>query len=102
MAQPDTPLSTAHIDVHYVANLARLQLKPDEAARFQQQLERIIVYFNQIRSLNVDGVEPMFHTAKVHNVFREDVVHPGLNHDVVMANAPARADGQFTVPKIVE
>lgn len=102
MAQPENPVSTAHIDVHYVANLARLQLHPDEAAQFQEQLDRIIAYFNQIRTVNVDGVEPMAHAASVHNVFREDVVRPGLDHEVVMSNAPAQTDGQFTVPKIVE
>lgn len=92
----------ATIDVAYVARLARLYLTDEERLTFQGQLEHVVEYVRKIRALNVDGVEPMSHAIAVQNVFRADVVEPGLDRDAVLANAPATAGGQFSVPKIVE
>ncbi len=94
--------STGHIDVAYVARLARMHLAPDEARRFQAQLEQIVGYVKQIDALDVSGVEPTSHAVAIANVFRADVARPGLPHEVVLANAPAEISGQFLVPKIVE
>jgi aspartyl-tRNA(Asn)/glutamyl-tRNA(Gln) amidotransferase subunit C len=90
------------MNVRYVANLARLRLTDAEAEEFQGQLARIVDYFNELRGLDLDKVEPMAHTMMIQNVFREDVSQPGLAHEVVMANAPQESSGLFVVPKIVE
>ena len=37
----------------------------------------------------------------LHNVFRDDVVVAGLDHDEVLAAAPQAEDGRFRVPPIV-
>ncbi len=90
------------IDVGYVARLARLDLTPEETARFQSQLEHIVGYVRQIEALDVAGVEPTSHAVAVTNVLRPDVARPGLDHDTVMANAPETIDGHFRVPRIVD
>ena len=36
------------------------------------------------------------------NVTRPDKVRPGLTNEEALSNAPARANGLFIVPKIVE
>ena len=90
------------IDVHYVANLARLQLTTAEATQFQEQLGDILDYINQIRHIDLTDVEPTAHATRVQNVFRKDEVRPGLDRETVLANAPAHAADQFSVPKIVE
>jgi aspartyl-tRNA(Asn)/glutamyl-tRNA(Gln) amidotransferase subunit C len=93
---------TDHIDVAYVARLARLDLCEDEVRRFQAQLEQIVDYVRQIREPDVDGVEPMAHAHPLRNIFREDAVQPGLEQATVLANAPRHAQGQFAVPRIIE
>ena len=93
---------TDRIDVRYVAHLARLDLTEAEQREFQSQLEHIVAYVNQIREIDVEGVEPTAHAVAVQNVFREDVVRPGLDPDQALANAPEQARGQFKVPLIVE
>ena len=90
------------IDVGYVARLARLDLTPEETARFQSQLEHIVGYVRQIEALDVAGVEPTSHAVAVTNVLRPDAARPGLEHDTVMANAPETIDGHFRVPRIVD
>jgi len=36
------------------------------------------------------------------NVLRDDTPRTSLDHDAVIANAPAARDGQILVPKIME
>jgi aspartyl-tRNA(Asn)/glutamyl-tRNA(Gln) amidotransferase subunit C len=91
-----------HMDVAYVANLARLYLSADEVRLFQSQLDQIVAYVNQIRAVNLDGIEPTSHPAPLHNVFRKDQARPGLSNAEALANAPAGLNDQFMVPKIVE
>ncbi len=90
------------IDVRYVAHLARLNLTDEEAAKFQGQLESILNHVRELEEVDIEGVEPTAHAIPVENVLRPDGVKPGLDHDVVMKNAPAKTGGQFLVPKILE
>lgn len=90
------------IDVAYVAHLARMHLSAEERAVFQPQLEHIVGYIQKIRELDLTGIDPTSHARPLLNVFRADEVRPGLERDAALANAPARSDDLFLVPKIVE
>ncbi len=90
------------IDVGYVATLARMNLTAEETQALQGQMEQIVQYVDKINELDVSDVEPTCHAVEVINVMREDEPRPAFDHDAVMANAPAEADGQFKVPRIVE
>ena len=91
-----------HVDVTYVARLARLELTEAETRAFQGQLDRIVEYINQLRAVDVSGVEPTAHATAIANVFRKDEVRPGLTQEQALANAPFSQAGQFVVPKIIE
>lgn len=95
-------VNTNKIDVVYVAHLARLYLSDEEVRMFQGQMDHIVGYVKKIGELDLTNVEPTSHAVAVQNVFREDVVKPGLTVEQVMANAPAQLNNQFQVPKIVE
>lgn len=90
------------IDVGYVAELARLELTPEEKAVFQPQLENIVRYVEKISEVDVSGVAPMMHGRTLVNAFREDEVRPSLDRAAALANAPARVGEEFLLPKIVE
>lgn len=90
------------MDVRYVARLACLELTEEETALFQGQLDQVLHYVEQLNEPDVSGVEPTAHTIPVYNVLRHDEVGQSLAHDAVMANAPASADGQIRVPKIID
>ena len=94
--------ATPEINVAYVANLARLELSAESCALFQRQISTIVDYVRQIGELNLDGIEPTSHGQPVYNIFREDVERASLDHERVMANAPARLGDEFKVPRIVE
>lgn len=91
----------AHIDVRYVANLARLELSDDEIAVFQPQLDAILAHVESLAQLDVSDVEPMAHAAPVFDRMREDVPHTSLSPEAVLQNAPDQSLGQIRVPKVV-
>ncbi len=95
-------MAAAEIDIKYVAHLARLHLTPDEEKKLGAQLDGILGYIEKLKELDVTGVEPTAHAVPLVNITRPDEVRPSLPHDDALRNAPARANGLFMVPKIVE
>jgi aspartyl-tRNA(Asn)/glutamyl-tRNA(Gln) amidotransferase subunit C len=89
-------------DIKYVAQLARIELSSEEAARLGAQLGNILGYIEKLKQVDVSNVEPTAHAFPIVNVTRPDVARPSLPHDEAMRNAPAKAGGLFVVPKIVE
>jgi aspartyl-tRNA(Asn)/glutamyl-tRNA(Gln) amidotransferase subunit C len=92
----------SHIDIDYVANLARLELTSEERERIASQLAGILAHFERIREVDVSGVEPTAHAVPLFNILQED--HPGkvLSPEAALSNAPMKQDGMFVVPKVVE
>jgi aspartyl-tRNA(Asn)/glutamyl-tRNA(Gln) amidotransferase subunit C len=50
----------------------------------------------------VSKIEPTAHAVPLVNVFRKDEVRGSLSNEEALKNAPAKANGLFVVPKIVE
>jgi aspartyl-tRNA(Asn)/glutamyl-tRNA(Gln) amidotransferase subunit C len=88
-------------EVLHVANLARLDLGPEEIELFTRQLNDILAYVEKLQELDTAGVEPLAHVIPVCNVFREDTVRPGLDRETALDNGPAREEGTFVVPRII-
>jgi aspartyl-tRNA(Asn)/glutamyl-tRNA(Gln) amidotransferase subunit C len=89
-----------HID--YLADLARIKLTPEEKSEMQSQLAKVIDYIDQLNQLDVTGIEPTSHPFPMNNVTRPDEIKPSLTQEDALFNAPAKANGLFIVPKIVE
>jgi aspartyl-tRNA(Asn)/glutamyl-tRNA(Gln) amidotransferase subunit C len=89
-------------EVEHVARLARLELTEQEADTFTGQLDAILSYVDKLKELNTDGIIPTAHAVPMENAFREDLVQPSIGVDNALANAPARAESFFRVPKVIE
>ncbi len=91
-------------EVRRIAVLARLKLTPEEERTFAGQLSAILEYVEQIRELDVSGVEPMTHALAAGDAatLREDEVRPSLPPEKALGNAPARENTCFKVPRIIE
>lgn len=90
------------IDVAYIAGLAKLELTPEEEARFTRDLGQVLDYVAQLEKWDTSGVEPMYHPLPVFDALRADEPGESLSQQAALANAPAQEDGQFRVPKVVE
>ena len=95
-------MSASDFDVKYVAHLARISLTPAEETKLSAQLAGILGYIEKLKEVDVTGVEPTAHAVPLVNVTRPDEVRPSLSNDDALRNAPAKANGLFMVPKIVE
>jgi aspartyl-tRNA(Asn)/glutamyl-tRNA(Gln) amidotransferase subunit C len=94
--------SASDFNIHYVADLARLNLTPEEEQKFGAQLSHVLEYIEKLKQVDVEGVEPTAHAFPLVNVTRPDEVQPSMSHEDAMRNAPDQANGLFIVPKIVE
>ena len=90
-------------DVAHLAGLARIALGAAELDRLAGELPKILDAVATV-SEALQGayeVEPMNHPTPLRNVFREDVVQPGLPPEAALAGAPASEGQRFLVPKIL-
>jgi len=95
-------MAAAEIDVKYVAHLARLKLSPEEEEKFGAQLGQILGNVAKLNQVDVSHVEPTAHAIPLVNVTRPDEICPSISNEDALRNAPAKANGLFIVPKIVE
>ena len=88
-------------EVIHVANLAKLELKPEEVKKFREEFAKILEYFSILDEVGED-VEPTHHILPLKNVFREDIPRESLPRELVLMNAKHVEDGYFKGPKIME
>lgn len=90
------------LNIDHVAHLARLALTPEEKAKFATQLGDVLAYIEQLKKVDVTGVEPTAHAFPVYNVWADDVAQSGLPVEAALKNAPAQRNNMIVVPKVVE
>jgi aspartyl-tRNA(Asn)/glutamyl-tRNA(Gln) amidotransferase subunit C len=101
-------------DVLYVADLANLELTPEERARMVRDLSSILTYISHLNELDTADVPAM---AQVSTQYagpaaelgrgasyaqRDDVLRPSLPHEEALNNAPETDGDFFKVPKVIE
>ena len=92
----------SEFNLRHIARLARLHFKDEELAVFESQLNGILEFVNQLKEVNVDGVEPTSHPLALSNVFRADEVKPSLPIEEFLKHSPRARGRFFEVPKIIE
>lgn len=88
-------------DVAHLADLARIQLSDAELDRLAPQLSVILEAVASIQGVAGDDVVPTSHPLPLTNVFRDDVVVPGLTPEQALSGAPVVEDQRFSVPRIL-
>lgn len=88
-------------DVARLAALARIELTDQELERMAPELAIILEAVASVSEVADADVPPMSHAMPLTNVFREDVVRPGLTQEQALAGAPATDEGKFLVPRIL-
>jgi aspartyl-tRNA(Asn)/glutamyl-tRNA(Gln) amidotransferase subunit C len=89
-------------NIDHIAHLARLALSEDEKRHFSAQLAEVLAHIEQLKQVDVSGVEPTAHAFPLFNVWSEDVPEPGLPVSAALRNAPAQRAQMIVVPKVVE
>ena len=93
-------------DIERVANLARLELRPDETEHTLNQLNGFFALVAQMEAVNTDGVEPLAHPAallgEVALRLRDAIASDPHQREASPASAPAVERRLFLVPKVIE
>jgi aspartyl-tRNA(Asn)/glutamyl-tRNA(Gln) amidotransferase subunit C len=82
-----------------IAALARLEFDDAGLDRMAAEMTAILEYIDQLRSVDVSGVEAVIDDAPT--PLRPDVPHQSLDREAAERNAPQFRDGFFVVPPII-
>lgn len=89
-------------DVLKLARLARLDLSDEEVELFRSQLSDILQYVEQLKKVDVSGLEPTTHVTGLKNVMREDeVIDYGVSPEELLRLAPKSQDGHIKVKRMI-
>jgi aspartyl-tRNA(Asn)/glutamyl-tRNA(Gln) amidotransferase subunit C len=88
-------------EVRHLADLARIDLSDTELDHLAPQLNVILESVASIQGVAGADVPATSHPIPMTNVFRADVVRPGLTPEQALSGAPAQEDGKFSVPRIL-
>jgi aspartyl-tRNA(Asn)/glutamyl-tRNA(Gln) amidotransferase subunit C len=94
-------------DLKRVAELAHLELAPEETPRMVQDLNAILDYVAELNELDTRGVEPLAEVSELDGAggaseLRPDALVPSLPRTSVMPQAPETDGAFFKVPRVIE
>lgn len=95
-------MSVSKEDVHYMAHLARLNLKEDEAEGLKEDMNKILGYMETLNELDTTGVEPLNHVVEQPAILRKDMAKEPISHEDALKNAPDADSDYFRVPRVIE
>lgn len=92
-------------DIEKVAQLANLELAPEELKVFVPQITEIVSYVEQLNELDTANVEPalggLTPEGEATDSARNDAIAGSLGQKTALAEAPDPAEGHFRVPKVL-
>ncbi len=86
-----------------IANLAKIELSPDEVREYSKDLSKILSWMDELKKVDVKNIEPV--TSVTDNVLfeKEDSEYQGnIQKKDILLNAPDKTNDYFTVPKVIE
>ena len=95
-------MSLANDDVRRIAALARIAITADESTQVLERLNRVLALIDEMRAVDVSGVEPMAHAQQLGQRLREDKVTESDQHELYQSVAPAVEGELYLVPKVIE
>ena len=88
--------------VRHIARLARIKVSDEEARKLEGELSAILEWVEQLDAVDTEGVKPMTSVIEAEMKKRDDRISDGGMPNDIVANAPARENHYFLVPKVVE
>ena len=88
--------------VKNVAELAQLELNPEEIKRLLTGMQKILDLAEQMQSIDTEGVDPVSNPLDSTQQLRRDKVTEKNERDLYQSIAPETQDGLYLVPKVIE
>jgi aspartyl-tRNA(Asn)/glutamyl-tRNA(Gln) amidotransferase subunit C len=92
-------------DVKKIADLAHMEITPEELRALTPQMAAIVEYIEQLNELDTSQVEPatggLTPEGERTPSAREDSARPSLGQKLALEEAPDPSHGHFRVPKVL-
>ena len=85
-----------------LAVLARLHIPKSEKESLRNDMGKMILFFEQLQSINTDGVEPLLHMTDEINKLRNDHTGHLITREKALNAATNKSDAFFLVPKVIK
>lgn len=89
-------------EVRKIIKLAYLEVEDQRLPQITAELNAILDCVAVLNKVDVSNVEPMSHVHGSTNIFREDLVEPGLTTAEALSNAPDKSGAFIRVPIIID
>ncbi len=89
-------------DVKRIAQLARIEVAPDEAVEVLSRMTGIFRLIEEMQAVDTSGVAPMSHAQDLMLRLRDDVVTEIDQHTLFQSIAPQVEAALYLVPKVIE
>jgi len=88
-------------EVIKIAQLARITLTDAEVEKFQKELSTVLDYVEELKQVNVEGLEEVSQVTGLVNVQREDKIVESVHKEDILKQAPEIKDGFYKVKAIL-
>src|SRR5262245_14103181 len=92
-------------EVEKIANLANLELNPEEKQSLSNQLAAIVEYIDQLNELDTSAFRPWQQRGagemSTSSVTRDDKIEPSLGQHKALDQAPDQDEGHFLLPRVI-
>lgn len=87
--------------VHEIAALARLNINEDEIKDYAAQMRAILEHFEDLKEIDLEGIDPTVQINPVKIPLGPDMVEPGLSRHAILSISNRRRGDVISVPRIV-
>ena len=88
--------------ISHLEQLARLELSEEERAALVSDLSSILDMMERLKSVNVEGVEPLVYLNTAPNPLRPDSTGGQSSREEALRNAPASDGTYFLTPRVID
>ena len=88
--------------IEKLAKLSQLDFSQEAKSKMEQDLNKILVFVDELNTLNTDDIEPLVYINEGVNKLREDKVGEHLPKEKALKNAPDKDSDYFKVPTVLK
>ena len=88
--------------LEHLAKLARIKLNAEEETKLLKDLQKILGYFEEMKKIKTEDIEPLTGGTMIKNSFRKDEECENTNQGKGVGDFPENQDGFLKVPPVFE
>ena len=89
-------------EMRHIASLARVGMTDQEIELMRDQMSNILEQFDVLQQVDTEGLEPTGHSVDLNTIMRDDCVHPSVDKEQILSNAPERERDLIRVKSVLE